>query len=465
MIGITVRYLGNSYHGMEYPPSPMRLFSALVAGGHTGAWSVRWPEFESSVRWLEQQPPPTIRCIPAVRQSPLRRYVPNNNMDKWADSLETGREIDPRKLTTGKVELRWLGRSPLIVNYEWAATPPATDLEALKLLASTVTHVGLGIDIAMVIVDSWDDPAAVVWAPGPPNGPAQRQYLRVPVTSSFDALEANWQRRRALATSSAFNLMQERTAWMEVPYARRAPAHQAGARTMVFRIDQSDETLAAWPITWQLEVAAWVRHAVGTLTEKSGVNDATIRESVMGHGANDSVARLAFLPLPTIGRYADGAIRRFMVAEVNTEGSQVLDDVWSAVEDLPGVPLTDTDGLDVAVVGQPVLSTDKVTQLYTQSSTMWATVSPVIMPQYEDVEAGIARALQQSGIDPALLEDFECSRSPMVLGATRAERYHVAAYMRRPRYHFRLRFKEPVSGPIALGVGRYYGIGLCVAVS
>lgn len=35
----------------------------------------------------------------------------------------------------------------------------------------------------------------------------------------------------------------------------------------------------------------------------------------------------------------------------------------------------------------------------------------------------------------------------------------------RMRYHVAIEFKEPVAGPVILGAGRYYGMGLCVPLS
>lgn len=90
----------------EWPPSPLRLFQAMVAGA-----AARWAGDESSghatltapapvtaLQWLEtlrEARPPTILAPLAVTGQAVPRYVPNNSADlvatKWAkgDALAT----------------------------------------------------------------------------------------------------------------------------------------------------------------------------------------------------------------------------------------------------------------------------------------------------------------------------------------------------------------------------------------
>src|SRR5690348_4814224 len=86
---ITVRWLDGRYHGLlardgppEWPPSPYRLFQALVAGvAHVGELD---GPIGKSLEWLESRPP----IIITPRSSPgqvVTRFVPNNDGDQKAD--------------------------------------------------------------------------------------------------------------------------------------------------------------------------------------------------------------------------------------------------------------------------------------------------------------------------------------------------------------------------------------------
>ena len=96
---ITVRFLDGAFHGRgdggepEWPPSPLRLFQAIVAAAAT-----RWSDDSRSIkdatalRWLEQQPPPTIVATrrAAIQPRGYRLYVPDNVGDLVAKKWENG---------------------------------------------------------------------------------------------------------------------------------------------------------------------------------------------------------------------------------------------------------------------------------------------------------------------------------------------------------------------------------------
>src|SRR5437762_4887218 len=84
---LTIRWLDSRYHGLlgregppEWPPSPYRLFQALVAG------VARRGELESTpgeaLGWLQTLEPPII-VAPRTRPGQVvTRFVPNNDGDK-----------------------------------------------------------------------------------------------------------------------------------------------------------------------------------------------------------------------------------------------------------------------------------------------------------------------------------------------------------------------------------------------
>ena len=55
---ITVDWLEGRYHGVEWPPSPWRVYQAMVAG--SAMERRRGPELEAALRHLETLPAPVV---------------------------------------------------------------------------------------------------------------------------------------------------------------------------------------------------------------------------------------------------------------------------------------------------------------------------------------------------------------------------------------------------------------------
>ena len=120
---------------------------------------------------------------------------------------------------------------------------------------------------------------------------------------------------------------------------------------------------------------------------------------------------------------------------------------------------------------------DKVLPYYTGVSRVWASVTPVLLPGYDDrkdhrgnhqkrltrAERLVFKALGQSGINASAR--VELSRVPYWTGSLHARDYQprqkLAHY---PRWHVRLTFDRPWTGPLVIGAGRHCGLGLFAAV-
>jgi CRISPR-associated protein Csb2 len=94
---LSVRFHDGRYHGRpEWPPSPARLFQALVAGAAKGEALCR--EDRDALAWLEQLEPPLI-AAPTVRAgNGFRNYVPNNDLDAVGGDPRRIGEIKAPKL-------------------------------------------------------------------------------------------------------------------------------------------------------------------------------------------------------------------------------------------------------------------------------------------------------------------------------------------------------------------------------
>src|SRR5206468_5805590 len=85
---ITVRFLQPYSHGRgdggepEWPPSPLRMFQALVAAGASRWRQQQFTDYaHPALEWLQQQPPPLVVAPQHHVGVAVRVAVPNNDMD------------------------------------------------------------------------------------------------------------------------------------------------------------------------------------------------------------------------------------------------------------------------------------------------------------------------------------------------------------------------------------------------
>lgn len=78
---VEVTFTSGHFHGEEWPPSPARLFRAMVAATHRGAYALFNGQVrDDALRWLESLEPPLICACPVTRsRERLVGYVPNNH--------------------------------------------------------------------------------------------------------------------------------------------------------------------------------------------------------------------------------------------------------------------------------------------------------------------------------------------------------------------------------------------------
>ncbi|MGH9196870.1 MAG: type I-G CRISPR-associated protein Csb2, partial [Acidimicrobiia bacterium] len=142
---ITVCWLDDRYHGLldregppEWPPSPYRLFQALVAGiGRRGELE---SELGQSLAWLQSLDPPMIVAPRSRRGQIVTRFVPNNDGD---------RKPDRQTRLSAKTSRPTLMLDAPEIHYLWEID--GDELSRAKLVgqaARYVTCLGWGIDMA-----------------------------------------------------------------------------------------------------------------------------------------------------------------------------------------------------------------------------------------------------------------------------------------------------------------------------
>jgi CRISPR-associated protein Csb2 len=183
-----------------------------------------------------------------------------------------------------------------------------------------------------------------------------------------------------------------------------------------------------------------------------------------GDGAD---VRLSFLPLPTVNGKLNRieSIRRVLVAGPADHAERVR----QLARRLAGEELI-WEG-DVRGILVPLPSSDWVVGRYTVPSRDWSTVTPVVLPGYDDrdgrkTEALLRKAFVHSGIPDELVPrgpDLEWRDVAFRAGVDLASRFIRPDKLTGRTVHVRARFPQPVVGPLAVGAGRYRGFGLFAA--
>jgi CRISPR-associated protein Csb2 len=409
---VTVRFLQPTYHGRgghgepEWPPSPLRVFQALVA-----ASAARWNERSRlrhaapALRWLERQPAPTI-VAPAGRAAAARYrlYVPDNVGDKVAASWSRGVAASLAGYRTEKDVHPTLLRDCFeAVHYLWPAAGPEFERsqDVLAEAARSITHLGWGVDIvaagASVISGAAADAlAGERWRPcdGPPE-----PGLRVPVAGTLDALVARHGAFLNRLGPEGFHPVPPLTAFRVVGYRRATdPVRRPFAAFGLLRpgAAHANDFRPFDPARRTMAVAGMLRHAAaaGEVASALGWTPEKVAGFVLGHGepvgqpyAPVRGPRLAYLPLPSI-EFRDGGrarvvtgIRRALITVLNGDGG---DDLRHLARLLSGFGLiAEEDGSVVALLSQFHYS-DPTVKRYTELATTWATVTPVVLPGHDD---------------------------------------------------------------------------------
>jgi CRISPR-associated protein Csb2 len=528
LLKISVRFLLDEFDGRgdggepEWPPSPLRLFQTLT----NSAARLGMDAFAPALEHLEKLPPPTVVASKSAAVQPrygFKTFVPNNVGDLVAKSWSGGRENDIANYRAAK-EIRPT-RLPenTVVVYSWEihhASPPGF-FDQIRQLTRAISAFGWGVN--MVVADAILTEAEAAldtsektekWFPAE-NGIAA---LRVPISGTLAALE--YRHKAFLARlptapdgSQFFRPVPPLEHFRVLTYRRETdPVRPSFA---IFALRQPDDSgfRAFDPVRRGLHVAAMLRHIAGApeIARSLGWNDAQIARLVHGHRDEETSdtpdARLLFLPLPSIeARGQDkahvvGAIRRVLIT---VQGTMRHDEFRRLAQRLDGVDLIDEKSEVPAVLLSRLPDFDKLTKdNYLAASATWATITPVILPGYDDprklrqrlrknsglsadeknavvakldqrIDHLLRKALRQAGYAEAIIRNaiIEWRGSGYLPGTDLASRYMTGDQHRRYRkLHVRIQFRDeqgqplPVPGPICLGGGKFSGTGLFAAVT
>ena len=135
---------------------------------------------------------------------------------------------------------------------------------------------------------------------------------------------------------------------------------------------------------------------------------------------------------------------------------------------LPGQELQN-DSVPVGLLN--ILPTNEwVLKQYVSESYDWSTVTPVILPGHDDrdsrkAEELLRKAFAHAGVSQTLIDSAELSWRQVgyLAGLDLAKNYIRPRNLNGPTYHVRVNFTHKIKGPLAIGAGRYRGLGLFAA--
>lgn len=511
---VTVHLHDGRYHGRpEWPPSPARLFQALVSGA---AQSASLDDTDArALEWLEKIEAPII-AVPAKRDGQrFKNYVPNNDLDAvGSDPSRIGGIRTPKLVHSALFD----AETPFLFLWNFAKSDEsARCAKQICTMSERLYQFGRGVDMAWAYGEMLNDAegeARLIGYGGVVHRPSRLgdgAPLPVPLTGSLKSLvERHKAERERFRTIGPARTAQ--TLFSQPPKPRfRTVAYDSPPKRLLFDLVGPQ---APWRLAGIAELTQQVRDSVlARLAASLSDREAEIERVIKGRPDSteiDKKTRVRITPLPSIGHpYADQAIRRVLI-EVPPDCPLRADDLEWAFSGLEVVPARiDAETGEVLEQLFLVSAQDRSTLRHYgmgggDSAThfhLWRTVTPAalpfarrridpaklnrerkaatssgrILPQVTDCAAKpghersdenaqaagrVIQALRHAGI-AALPSVVRVQREPFDTKGGRAEAFAPGTRFSKERlWHVEIAFSTPVRGPLVVGDGRYAGLGL-----
>ena len=275
-----------SFHGCgdggeaEWPPSPLRLFQALLCGASARWRTAQFGETAApAIKWLEGRTPEVVAPPVRVSRTPYRMYVPNNVGDltvaAWARGTSEASIAEHR--VEKDVRPTWLQvdeAESVTIHYLYSLSESHfPHLTTLKAAARSITHLGWGLDMATgnAAVLSEEEAALLPgerWRPADDFG---RNGLRVPVAGTLEALVRkhgaflNRIGRDSLGNEFS-NPVPPLSAFRAVGYRRATDPPRRPF--IVFELRNDDDTRFSYPQERLIHLTGMLRHlAIKLMTD------------------------------------------------------------------------------------------------------------------------------------------------------------------------------------------------------
>lgn len=468
MLAITVTLLHGTFHAGpaddtvsaggqtagEWPPSPARVFCALVAADGTRERCQLTTGEE--LGWLEKLPPPDIYAAPPgdVLVSRLQdRYV-------VVDATQHGsvQDYPAREARPVRRGVRQSPRDPRIT-YVWPeASPSPGQLAALRFRAARVGYLGCADTPAeLAVSDHLPDGLGAHWR----VERSSSRTLPVPYPGFLHALDASYDAWADGVPARRSWVRTERAGYL-LP-GRAVPKPQQSRPSLIWlRFDRAVGGRKLLALTDTLRRAV-LDHVQRLLPDRE------VPDVLHGHrprGEEGPQAR--FLALPDVGhRRADGRLLGAAVWLPPGTDPDLVQTVRTAVAKLCGDERLVAPGrfdLGLSVFGGEPRPWAANPQRWSGPARRWVTATPVVHERWAkhgpDLTE-IARWCRHADVAVPVAA-AHLSRLPALPGALDLHPSQVTRTGRHPRpySHAAIEFAEPVEGPVVIGRSRQLGLGL-----
>jgi CRISPR-associated protein Csb2 len=462
---IEIRYITGRAHGtpwgishnegaIEFPPSPWRLFRALLS-----VWHERAPEIsEDVVRSLLSKlaSTPVTYKVPQFVGSHVRHYFPDSShlggvATSTAKVLDAFAAVDPS--------------TPLDV--EWDVDLAPAERSAFEQLASLLPYLGRAESLvdarATASPSNSESDGRRTVSEGSPTDPRERplRLLCPEAELDFDSLvDVPWKVRQkgfVLPRGAAL-----RSFVADGPLEHQPIAPPARRQRTVHLIEWTIRGKGKIPITATVGFCDTLRYAaLKPFSDRGDDVGWQVTGKQDGTRAEQHHAHAHFLPVATAG-FLTG-LMMWIPAGIDLATAEQLaapPRLWAPRRE--GV----ADLRDVSLYLQRIASLPAQTHLAAfQSSHVWETVTPYAPAKHlrpggrmmSSLARCIATDLAEIGL-PAPVEVDLVAKTPHALDF---RRHRVKEKLRdgRRAYHVRLSFDSEVAGPISIGALSHFGLG------
>jgi CRISPR-associated protein Csb2 len=479
-LNLTVTFADTRYHGhvsedeLEFPPSPSRLYQALIAGSHCGAYNlIHTEKRDRALQWLESLDPPTIEA-PSVGEtgSGLTNYVPNNDNQMPMTNKPGSGHVRTAKPLLGNI---FPTSSTLVYRWQFDVGEEANaNATVVCSMARLITHLGQHQDTVYakgeITTESTDSANSDLLRPiETPDGDRTS-----PTSGALDAYRQRYQ--KWLRGESRDDII---VPLRQVSYPRPGTIRFNAPMALFELRSKDDERFLRYDPRRLREPAGMVRHAMlEWLDAHPAFHDyygaEMTSQLVSGHESNDrngarfNGPHIACVPIPSLNEreLADGWIRRVLLLGLGCETAKATELFDSIANGMNGSPLQDNSS-EVGYLKKVTLKDQVLRQYIIKDRRVWRSVTPIILTGYmrrgRGAEVLIARALKQAGVNENDIESIAVFSGPIVPKTVHALDYRVekGSYLAEtPRYHAEVIFKRPAVGAFVVGRGRHVGFGL-----
>lgn len=494
---ISVRFHDNRYHGTgDWPPSPARLFQALVAAAALPGLGT---DKRNALKWLEKLGAPAIAAPAAHSGQNVNLFVPNNDLDAKGGDVQRIAEI---RSATKHIRPRLFDAAvPLL--YIWHFDDDESQVKCICNIVNDLYQLGRGVDMAWAIGELVDearveeqlgDYPGVIYRP---SESGKGLALDCPDDGSLDSLEI-----RHKANTQRFTHVNGKTQFANAPRPRfRTVSYNSPTARLLFELRRTTAPgtpFAPWSLKSTATLVRTLRDSAYERLEQHFNGSGMVEKVLIGRNATeaDKPQRIRIIPLPSIGHvHADPGIRRVLV-EVPPDCPIRTDDVaWGFAGLEVTAPVLDAETGEILSSPIELVKADDDSMLAhygmaeERVARLWRSVTPLALPEdakrrridpaklREEAKSGKERADEQQQACHAVMQalrhagrrekvaGLRVQREPFHAKGERAEAFATGTrFSKHQLWHVEIEFAEAVSGPLLLGNGRYGGLGLMAPV-